>query len=189
MSVVGVHRGVGAVAALLAAAGVAAGLWAWRAGPEAAPAVVEASAVPLSAAMVRPQPPAAATAEAAAPRAAASVVKLLGIEAAASGRDVALLCVDGGPTLLRAVGDHVAAGIRVAAIGVNTVQLQRGAAVETLVLQGPPKPRSQRPRVAEPTVIAAPADQPPPNSSAVGRAIERARRGQGGPPDAAAAGF
>ncbi len=114
-----------------------------------------------------------------------------------SGRDMAVMRIDGGAARRFGVGDAVAAGVRLVGIAPTHVELQRGGRVErvaldrTDVLAGSAsmglRPLRAMRHGADAAgegmaarhhdVIARPVDAPAPSSTGLDRAIERARRG------------
>lgn len=138
-----------------------------EAGPSAAPKAAFAVAFPPPAAVVE-----------AAPVVPAAQLALASVAVDPAGRWVAQLRVNGGPARAALVGDVVSLGVRVQRIDAQGVDLQRGDRSEHLALPpgarpALPRPGGMRP-VAAPGVISLPPDQPPPTTTAVDRAIQRA---------------
>lgn len=179
--------------ALLGAGAIAALSWlAWQPGGErSVPGELASAALP---AVVAPllQRPAATASQESAPITAGFVLLEVGTSAR-SGRDVAVMRVDGGPPARFGVGDSVAVGVRLAGILPTHVELQRGARVERVMLTRSDPLNSQAPplrplRVMRhgaaaadaaaaappPDVITRRVDSAPPSSAAIDRAIARA---------------
>ncbi len=121
----------------------------------------------------------------------AVAVELVDVVSVPRGRPRAMLRINGGSPLPFVWGDMVSVGVRLSRVLPNGVELQRGKDVEFLPLAASafsrtmPVTESVSARganaaqpldkgVEDSSVITRPADQPPPSSNAVDRAIRRA---------------
>jgi general secretion pathway protein C len=105
-------------------------------------------------------------------------LRLVALDQAARGRVVAVIAVQGAAPGRFGVGDHVAPGVRLVRVMPDGVQLQRGLAIEHLALP-PGAPRLASPGVAapaEPAPVQRSPDLAAPSSTAVDRAVQRARQ-------------
>ncbi len=115
--------------------------------------------------------------------AAAAVIELVDVVPVPRGRSRALLRVNGGPPQSYGWGDVVSVGVRLARIAPNGIELQRGTLSELLPLSGAALEHATPMETAQSvvsaqdadtsSVIARPADQVPPTSTAIERAIQR----------------
>jgi len=125
-------------------------------------------------------------AEAAAPAALRFTLLELGV--ARSGRELAVLQVNGGPPSSFVVGDVVSVGVRLARILPDAVELQRSTATQRIALAAEVSRSATNASAAARSdadarrlaradeagdVIVRPTDQPPPSSSGITRAIAR----------------
>lgn len=189
------HSRVSLLVHLLGLAALGAGLAQWFGAPSSAPAThavrttstAEGALAALPAAHAPADPPPPSTAAAAV----AVAFELEDVVRAPHGRLRAMLRINGGPPTPFAWGDLVSVGVRLSRVLPTGVELQRGGVVEYLPLAASARPRSMpvlqsvsangfdtmaptEEGADEPSIIARPADQAPPSSNAIDRAIRRA---------------
>ncbi len=113
----------------------------------------------------------------------ATAIELVDVVSVSRGTPRAVLRINGGPAQSFGWGDVVSVGVRLARIAPNGVELQRGGTIEILALartavepSGPmvvAQVATQGQDADTSSVIAYPADQAPPTSTAIERAIQR----------------